>query len=282
MSTIVIFGAGDLGASLAHRLARADIVGRVTIVDDAVAVAQGKALDIQQAAPVERFSTRVSATSDVAAVIGASAVVIADRFGARSEEWCNDEGLALVGRVDKLNGTAFVLCAGARQTTMVERGVAELGLPRARLFASAPEALRGAIVGLVALEAGSVPAEISLCLQGRPPGDVIVPWEAASIGGRAATSVLSPHVLLRLETRIRQLWPPGPLTLSSAATRMIGAAFERSSRNVAALVSLERAEGMHGRGAIAHVQLDARGIARVLAQNLTPRDQVRLDVTIGR
>lgn len=282
MSTIVILGAGELGGSLAHRVARADIVRRVTIVDDAAAVARGKALDIQQAAPIEGFSTRLSGTADLGAVIGACAVVLADREGAPDDEWRDDNGLALVARVNALNNSAMLLCAGGRQTTVVERGVSELGLLRSRLFGSAPEALRSAIAGLVALEARCAPGDVSLCLQGRPPDDVVVPWDSASLGGRGVAAVLSPHILLRLQARVRQLWPPGPSTLSSAATRTLRAAFERSPRGVACLVALERGEGLTGRGAIAQVQLNSGGIVRLLPSDLTPREQVRLDVALGR
>ena len=117
MSTIVILGAGDLGGSLARRLAAADLVHRVVIVDEAANVAVGKALDIAQAAPVDRYSTSVTGTADVSAVVGAAALVIADVHGATSTEWQDEVGLALLKRVAGLNQLAPIVCAGARSRT---------------------------------------------------------------------------------------------------------------------------------------------------------------------
>ena len=58
VATTVILGAGDLGGALARQLAAADVVSTVVLVDEAGSVAQGKALDIRQASPVDRYSTR--------------------------------------------------------------------------------------------------------------------------------------------------------------------------------------------------------------------------------
>ncbi len=277
----MILGAGELGGALARQIAAADVTSRVVLVDPAEAVAAGKALDILQASPMDRYSTRVSGTSDVAAVVGAAAVVLADRHGTPAEEWQEDAGLALVGRVSGLNSTAPIVCAGARQASIVERGVNELGVARTRLLGSAPEALRAAVIGLVALEAGCAPTDVSLAVLGRPPGGIVVPWESASVAGHAAADVLSPPALARLDGRIARLWPPAALTLAAAASRLLVAAFTRSPRTLAAFVTLTREEGFGGRGAMLSVTLGPHGIIRVSAPRLTPRDRVRVDQTLG-
>lgn len=70
MEDIAIIGAGDLGGALADALARLDIAAAIRLIDDAGAVAEGKALDIMQAGPIEGFSTAVSGSSDLAAAGG--------------------------------------------------------------------------------------------------------------------------------------------------------------------------------------------------------------------
>ena len=129
--SIVILGAGELGGALARQIAAADITRRVVLVDEAGTVAAGKALDVQQAAPVDGYTTEVMGTRDEAAVVGADAIVIADRFQS-SSEWQDDAGVALVQRVAYLNPSAPVLCAGARQLEVVERSIREAGLSPAR------------------------------------------------------------------------------------------------------------------------------------------------------
>lgn len=280
MSTVVILGAGDLGGALARHLAAGGAVSRIALVDDLGSVAAGKALDVSQAGPVDRYTTALSGGSDVSTVVGASVVVFADRAGATPAEWSDQAGLALLKRVAGLNQVAPLLCAGAMQAGLVERGVSELGVSRMRLLGSAPEALRAAVVMAVALEAGAAPQDVSLSVVGRPPHAVIVPWEAAAIGGRLATCVLSAAQLARLDARVARLWPPGPITLAAAAARMIHTALARTGRTHMATVALTKEEGTPGRAAMLPVTLDPAGISQLVAPSLSSRDRVRLDTTL--
>ncbi len=72
VSTVAIIGAGPIGASIAHTLARRARVRNVRLIDAASSVAVGKALDIKQSGPVEGFDTRVSGDGNVLAAAGAS------------------------------------------------------------------------------------------------------------------------------------------------------------------------------------------------------------------
>jgi malate dehydrogenase len=80
MREVAIIGAGELGGEIAHALAAHDVAREIRLIDDAGQVAAGKALDIAQAAPIERFATRLSGSTDLASAEGATLVVIADRF----------------------------------------------------------------------------------------------------------------------------------------------------------------------------------------------------------
>ena len=286
MRSIVILGAGELGGALARQLAAADIASRVVLVDEARSVAEGKALDIRQASPVDRYTTAVEGTDDPGAAVGADALVIADRVaaaaGAQTSEWHGDAGVGLLQRLAYLNPRALLLCAGARQLDLVERGVRELGLARERLVGSAPEGLRAAIVSMTALEAGCPPSEISLTVVGRPPGEIIVPWEDASIGGRRASDVLSPPAITRLDGRLGRLWPPGPLTLASAATRLLRSAAARSRHSISAFVAVTREEGDRGRVAMLPIVVTGSSVTAVLRPTLSTRDRVRLDTVLMR
>ncbi len=225
-------------------------------------------------------ATTLSGTSDVAAVVGAVAVIIADRFGPPSADWQDEAGLSLLKRVAGLNLVAPLLCAGASRSSLVERGVNELGIARARLFGTAPEALRAAVVTVTALEAAAAPSDISLSVVGRPPHHVIVPWDEASIAGRCATQVLSAAQLARLDARVARLWPPGPCTLAAAAARIVHTAITRSPRVHMAQVALTRDEGTPGRSAMMPVTLQPSGIQRIVAPALSNRDRVRYETTL--
>jgi malate dehydrogenase len=280
VATVTILGAGDIGGALARQLAATDLASRIVIVDDLASVAAGKALDIAQSSPVDRYHTTMVGTADLAAVVGAVAVIVADVATPPFSEWKDEGGLALIRRVAGLNQLAPIVCAGAGQSALVERGVNELGLSRTRLFGSAPEALRSAIVAIVALEAGAAPSDISLSVLGRPPHHVIVPWDEAAIAGRCATQVLSAAQLARLDARIARLWPPAPYTLASAAARLIRTALTRTPRVHTALVAVTQDEGTPGRSAMMPITLQPSGIATLVAPSLSSRDRVRFDTTM--
>jgi malate dehydrogenase len=280
--SVVILGAGEVGGATARQVAAADVAARIVLVDEAEAIAQGKALDIRQAAPIDRYSTNITGTADESAVIDADVIVIADKMTVPVVEWQDDAGVGLVRRVAHLNPSGMILCAGAQQLNVVERAFRELGLPGQRVLGSAPEALRSAIISLTALEAGCTPAEVSLTVLGKPPHQIIVPWEDASIGGRRATDALSPPAITRLDARLSRLWPPGPLTLASAATRFLRAAAMRGGQTLSAFVVASRDEGDYGRAGMLPVTVTARGLARVIAPRLSVRDRVRLETALQR
>jgi malate dehydrogenase len=72
---VVILGAGNVGGTLAQRLAEADLADEVDLVDIVPGLAQGKALDIQESAPVLGFATRVRGGTSNDALEGADIVV---------------------------------------------------------------------------------------------------------------------------------------------------------------------------------------------------------------
>jgi malate dehydrogenase len=280
VSTVVVLGAGEIGGALARQLAATDLVSRIVLVDDLATVAAGKALDVAQSGPVDRYHTALSGTSDLAAVIGAAMIVIADRAGQPGGEWQDEAGLALVKRVAGLNQLAPIVCAGAAQSGLIERGVNEAGIARTRLFGSGAEALRSAVIAITALEAGAAPSDVSLSVLGRPPQQIIVPWDEGAIGGRSIPKALSAAQLARLDARVVRLWPPGPYALATAATRVIRTALTRATRVHSVLVAVTREEGSLGGSAIMPVALQPSGIASIVAPALSTRDRVRYETSL--
>jgi malate dehydrogenase len=280
VTSVVVLGAGELGGEVARAVAAGGAAHRVTIVDEAGDIARGKALDIRQAGPVEGVETAVVGSADLAAVVGVAAVIVADRPGPPTAEWTGEDGLQLLARVRALNPGALVICAGATQLLLVERAIVEQGADRRRLFGSAPEALRAAMVALTTLEAACGPREVSLALLGRPPGGAFVPWPSAAIGGQRATDVLDPPAILRLDARLARLWPPGPVTLAAAAGRVVAMALTGRPGGACLFAVPERTGDHPTRGAALPASFSPAGV-RVTIPTLSPRDQVRLDGALG-
>lgn len=74
---ITVVGAGNVGATCANVIAHGDYATEVVLVDIKSGVAEGKALDIWQTAPINVYSTRVrGVTDDYAATAGSAVAVI--------------------------------------------------------------------------------------------------------------------------------------------------------------------------------------------------------------
>jgi malate dehydrogenase len=73
---IAVIGAGNVGATLANRLAEACLCGTVAIVDVVDGVPQGKALDMEEAGPVCGYDTKVIGGTSYDIIEGAELVVI--------------------------------------------------------------------------------------------------------------------------------------------------------------------------------------------------------------
>ncbi|WP_026474861.1 malate dehydrogenase [Alkaliflexus imshenetskii] len=74
---VTVVGAGNVGATCADILAYREIANEVVLIDIKEGVAEGKALDIWQKAPIDLYDTRtVGVTSDYSRTAGSDVVVI--------------------------------------------------------------------------------------------------------------------------------------------------------------------------------------------------------------
>ncbi|MEK7839767.1 MAG: malate dehydrogenase, partial [Pseudomonadota bacterium] len=76
MKKITIVGAGRVGESTAHNLAKAELCREVMLIDIKEGVPQGTALDIQESAPIFDFDTRLSGSNDPAAMEASDLIVV--------------------------------------------------------------------------------------------------------------------------------------------------------------------------------------------------------------
>lgn len=72
---VTVVGAGNVGATAAQRLAEKALCD-VVLVDIVEGVPQGKALDLMEAAPVEKHDAQVTGTNDYEATAGSDIVII--------------------------------------------------------------------------------------------------------------------------------------------------------------------------------------------------------------
>jgi malate dehydrogenase len=73
---VTVVGAGNVGSNTARRIAEKDLADEVVMIDIVDGLPQGLALDINQSAPVEGFTARVTGTNDYADTQGSDIAVI--------------------------------------------------------------------------------------------------------------------------------------------------------------------------------------------------------------
>ena len=282
--TVAILGASVLGGALAHKLAGRDRVDEIRLVDPNANVAAGTALDIQQAGSIEGCRTRVVSAGDVQAAAGAAVIVLAGfarPTALNEDEDENDQReaeYALLKQVAQLDSDAVLVCADASHRPLIERGVREMKIPRARVIGSAPGALASALRALVALEVGGSPSEVALAVLGTPPHHTVISWSDATVRGQALTQLLAPTRLTRLKARVPHLWPPGPYTLASAASRVCEAiAGGGSDRASSCFVGLDRELGARHVVSALPVVLGPQGVTRILTPSLSVHERVELE-----
>jgi len=276
MSVVAIIGAGPLGGSLAHTIAVGDGIREVRLIDMELAIATGKALDILQSGPVERFSTRVTAASSVLAAAGADAIVMADA-AAGTGEHAGEAGLAIVRQLAAVEARAPIVFAGAGQRSLMRLASAELKIRDTRLIGSAPLALESALRALVALAIDGSAVEVTLRVVGVPPNGAVIAWEEATAFGQPLASGLAPHVMSGIGAKVAALWPPGPFALASAAARLVEGIVHGGRGRHSCFVAVRG-----GRIAALPIEVGADGVRRVHAPVLTRQEQTRFESALER
>jgi malate dehydrogenase len=278
MREIAIVGAGELGGLIAHGLARRNAADVIRLLDDTGRVAEGKALDISQAAPLERFSASVSGSADLSTAAGAEIVVIADRAAGAERE--GEDGIALLRRLTGIAPRAVVVCAGASHCTLVERGVRELHVPRARIIGSAAEAFAAAAIAIVALSIDASPGDVSLPILGVPPSHIMIGWDHATHAGFRLTATIGEPLRRQLTRQITALWPVGPHALAAAACKVVGALLGDSLRVVTCFIAPDDTAGVRMRTAALPARLGPGGVVEVFLPPLSVAERVALDNAI--
>jgi hypothetical protein len=279
MDRVVVLGAGELGGLVTHALARRAVAGELCLIDGHGRVAEGKALDIQQSAPVEQWSTRVSAAASFAAAAGADVIVLADP--AQTGEIAGDAGLGVVRQILRLDTAAPLLFAGGWQRDLMVLTRNELHVAARRMLGSAPLALESSVRALTAALLDASPADLAIGVAGVPPRQAVIGWDAATAFNQPLASVLPPHHLASISARLPALWPPSPYTLASAGARIAEALAHGSRRRFTCFAAIDDQHAGRGLIAAMPVEIVKGGIKRTLEPALSRRERTVFENGLG-
>lgn len=140
---IALIGAGQIGGTLAHLVALKEL-GDVVLFDIADGTPQGKALDIAESGPVERFDASLKGTTDYADIAGADVCIVTAGVP-RKPGMSRDDLLGINLKVMKSVGEgiaanapdAFVICITNPLDAMVWALQQFSGLPKEKVVGMA-------------------------------------------------------------------------------------------------------------------------------------------------
>ncbi len=211
LNKVVVLGAGNIGGSLAQRLAEMDLAREVALIDIVEGLPQGKALDIQESAPILGFSTRVTGSTSLDAVAGADVVVetagLARKPGMSRSDLLEKNAAIVGGHADAVRRAApDAVCVVVTNPVDVMTYFfrQRSGLPSARVFGESGTLDTARFRWFVAEALGVAPRDVVGFVLGTH-GDTMVPvLSLTSVSGVPLTALLLPDRLAKIVDRAKQ------------------------------------------------------------------------------
>ena len=211
LGKVVVLGAGNIGGSLAQRLAEMDVAEEVTLIDIIDGLPQGKALDIQESAPILGFSTRVTGGTSLDAVSGADIVVetagLARKPGMSRSDLLTKNAAIVHGHAEAVrtkspDAVAIVVTNPVDVMTFYFQRVS--GLPPVRVFGESGTLDTARFRTFVAEALHVAPRDVTGFVLGTH-GDTMVPvLSLTSVAGVPLTKLLPPDRLAAIVERTKQ------------------------------------------------------------------------------
>ncbi len=182
MKKVSVIGAGNVGATCADVLAQKNFLDEVVLVDIKEGLAEGKALDIWETAPVNGFDTRVTGvTNDYSATEGSEVVVITSGLP-RKPGMSRDDLIStnakivksVTDNVMKHSPEAIIIVVSNPLDVMTYAAHMASGHPASKVFGQAGVLDTARYRAFIASELNVSPRDIQALLMGGH-GDTMVP-----------------------------------------------------------------------------------------------------------
>jgi malate dehydrogenase len=196
---VTVIGAGNVGATVAQRIAEAGLAD-VVLVDIVEGLPQGKGLDLAEAAPVVGHDARILGTNDYADTAGSDIVVVTSGLArqpgmSRDDLLAKNAGIvrAVVAAAAAASPDAILIVVTNPLDAMCHVAMEASGFPRERVIGMAGVLDSARFRTFIAQELGvSVSDTHAFVLGGH--GDTMVPLPRYStVAGIPITELLSPE-----------------------------------------------------------------------------------------
>jgi malate dehydrogenase len=288
---VTVVGSGNVGATVAHRLADKQLAD-VVMIDILEGVPQGKGLDLLEAGPIEGYDVRVKGTNNYADTANSDLVVMTAGFPRKpgmsrddllkanydvvksaieqAVKYSPDSILIVVTNpLDAMAQTAYKVSGFSKNRVIGMAGV--LDTARYRTFIA--EALSVSVQNVQGFVLGGhgdamVPVPRYTTVAGIPVGDLMPKEQLDQIITRTRNGGAEIVNLLKAGSAY---YAP-----SAAVVEMIDAIFNDRKKILPCAAYLEGEYGIKGLFVGVPVKLGARGIEQIIEIKLTPEEQTAL------
>jgi malate dehydrogenase len=289
---ITVVGSGNVGATLAHRLADKQL-GDIVLIDILEGIPQGKGLDLLQSGPIEGYDVKIKGTNDYADTANSDLVVITAGFPRKPGMSRDDllkanfdvvkatteqvvkhspESILIVvtNPLDAMAQTAYRVSGFSKNRVIGMAGV--LDTARYRTFIA--EALNVSVRDVQGLVLGGhgdtmVPVPSYSTVAGIPIADLMPKEQLDKIIARTAKG--GGEIVNLLKTGSAYYAP------SAAVAQMVDAIFNDRKKVLPCAAYLEGEYGIKGLFVGVPVKLGARGIEQIIEIKLTAEEKAALE-----
>ncbi|MDC1141664.1 malate dehydrogenase [Planctomycetota bacterium] len=291
---ISVFGAGFVGSTVAQRCADREL-GDILLIDIVEDMPQGKALDMFESSPVERFDARVNGSNDPADVKDSDVVVITSGI-ARKPGMSRDDLLAINAKIiqsvtssiKEHAPNAIVINVTNPLDVMCWVAFENLGFPKNRVMGMAGVLDSARMASFVAMELNCSVKDISPMVLGGH-GDTMVPLPRyTTVSGISINDLMPAERIEAINDRTRKGGAEivGLLKTGSAyyapgasAAQMVESIVKDQRRILPTCALLEGEYGLQDSWQGVPCMLGANGIEKVIELTLTDDEKKLLEVS---
>ena len=290
---ITVVGAGNVGATCADVLAQKDAASELVLLDIKEGLAEGKALDLWQCAPINRFNTRtIGVTNDYEATKKSDVVVITSGLPrkpgmTRDDLISTNAGIvkSVTENIIKYSPNTTIIVVSNPLDVMTYQSYISANLPRTKVMGMAGVLDTGRYRAFLAQELKVSPKDIQAILMGGH-GDTMVPLpNYTTVCGIPVTQLLSKDKIDAIVERtkfgggelVKLMGTSAWYAPGSAAARMAEAITRDQRRVLPCCVRLEGEYGLNGVFVGVPVVLGEEGVEKIIELNLNDAEMELLN-----
>jgi len=297
MSKVTVVGAGNVGATCADVLAYREVAEEIVLVDIKEGIAEGKALDIWQKAPINQYDSRtLGSTNDYSKTANSEVVVITSGLPRKPGMTRDDlietnAGIvkSVTENIIKYSPNAIIIVVSNPLDVMTYQAHLTSGLPRNKVMGMAGILDTARYRAFLAEELNVSGKEIQAILLGGH-GDTMVPLPRyTTVAGIPVTELVAKEKLDAIIERtkfgggelVKLMGTSAWYAPGAAAAQMVEAILKNQRRVFPVCIKLDGEYGINDCYLGVPVILGKNGIEQVIELNLNAEEMALLQTSRG-